>query len=663
MKLAHPWYSLVLLTLCAAPVLAADSDSSLVEDLENAETSREQHDILDVIAARTAEAPFSTELTDRLVAELMSKDSHQSHYIMRSLPELAGERGFSAQSLLLLAAALSGETNRTWDPAMSIAKILSSVHEDTGLSDEAFSELIRALDHLAMLNRSSAIEVLATTRPEDDRYDKAVASVYAALVANEHQHTRRSAIVALTRLTRDRTMSPDVLQGLVQSALSDSYMTVRMDAMELLAHRDIDDATRTALSMSLVSEIVAPTPELWANSRGIREHETLNDRAVHVLADLHVSPYPDHVIGAWIALTRTYEPQKSLQALRSVYLRDELSDEQINELVDIAERHRRASEREMVYAMLFVELQAGTLMDALIGFESAEYETNRIRAGYALKQQHSGKEVPDRVADVAARVAIAGSNAELRAIAANLLSNTQGDQMQSEHQLIAALKSHPEDYDIYSAIVDLYGPNRAENLVSKYANDATLSVTFRRHIIQELGKQTLTDAGLSPAAENTLKEVARHADDYYLVQYAGDTLKAWGVTPPLRVALQNHGNQSKALFAVLVGLVITNFTAAVLGLIGVFKLPLKSETRRPAAVRAVIFIAWLSLTAGMLVLLGGGVIGFLGHNSAPSPKATLLWNLPAYGGTVVYVFLTWLLWRQVGKAKSAKMDFESAGGH
>ncbi len=662
MKLAHPWYSLVFVALCAAPVLAADSGSSLVEDLENAETSREQHDILDAIAARTAETPFSTELTARLVAELMSKDSHQYHYIMRSLPELAGEGGFSTQSLLLLAAALSGDMNRTWDPAMSIAKILSSVHEDTGLSDEAFSELIRALDHLARLNRSSAIEVLATTRPEDDRYDKAVASVYAALVANEHQHTRRSAIVALTRLTRDRTMSPDVLQGLVQSALSDSYMTVRMDAMELLAHRDIDDATRTALSMSLVSEIVAPTPEIWANSRGIREHETLNDRAVTVLADLHVSPYPDHVIGAWIALTRTYEPQKSLQALRSVYLRDELSDEQINELVDIAERHRRASEREMVYAMLFVELQAGTLMDALIGFESAEYETNRIRAGYALKQQHSGKEVPDRVADVAARVAIAGSNAELRAIAANLLSNTQGDQMQSEHQLIAALKTHPEDYDMYSAIVDLYGPDRAEDLVTRYANDAALSVTFRRHIMQELGKQTLTDAGLSPDAENTLKEVARHADDYYLVQYAGDALRAWGVTPPLRVALQNHANQSKALFAVLVGLVITNFTTAVVGLIGVFKLPLKSETKRPAAVRAAILIAWLSLTAGMLVLLGGGVIGFLGHNSAPSPTATLLWNLPAYGGTVVYVLLTWLLWRQASKAKNAQLDFESAGG-
>jgi hypothetical protein len=663
MNLAHPCYPLVLLALCAAPLLAADTDSSLVEELENAETSREQHDILDVIAARSAATPFTTELTDRLVAELMSKDTHQYHHIMRSLPKLAGEGGFSEQSLLILAAALSGDMTRNWDPATSIAKILSSVHEDTGLSDEAFTELIKALDHLAMLNRSAAIEVLAATRPEDVRHDKAVKSVHAALATNDHQHTRSSAIAALTRLTQDQAVSPDVLQGLVQSALSDSYMTVRMDALELLAHRDIDDATRTSLSMSLASEMVAPTPELWANSRGIREHETLNDRAVIVLANLYVPPYPDHVIGAWIAQTRTYKPQKSLEALRSVYVRDGLSDEQINELVDIAEKHRRATEREMVYAMLFVELQAGTLMDALIGFESADYETSRIRAGYALKQQYYGKEVPDRVADVAARVAIAGSNAELRAIAASLLINTQGDQTQSEQQLIAALKRHPEDYDIYSAIVDFYGPNGAEDLVTRYANDAMLSVTFRRHIIQELGKQTPTDAGLSPGAENTLKEVARHADDYYLVQYAGDTLKAWGVTPPLRVALQNHGNQSKALFAVLIGLVITNFSAAVVGLIGVFKLPLQSETRRPAAVRAAIFIAWLSLTAGMLVLLGGGVIGFLGHNSAPKPQATLLWNLPAYGGTVVYVFLTWLLWRRVRMAKNAEIDSASSGGY
>ena len=270
---------------------------------------------------------------------------------------------------------------RSWNPATSIAKTLSSVHEKTGLSDEAFSELVRALDHPAMLNRSAAIEVLAITQAEDDRYGKAVQSIYSSLTTNDHQHTRSSAIAALTRLTLDRTLQPNVLDGLVRLATTDPYMTVRMDALELLAARDIDEATRTLLSTSLATEIVSPTHELWARSSGIREHNSLKDRAVTVLGNLHVPPYPDHVISAWIELTRTYEPQRSLEALRPVYERDELTARQIDELVQVAQRHRRAPERELVYAMLFVELQAGTLMDALIGFESADDEESRIRAG------------------------------------------------------------------------------------------------------------------------------------------------------------------------------------------------------------------------------------------------------------------------------------------
>ncbi len=536
------------------------------------------------------------------------------------------------------------------------------MHEKTGLSDEAFSELIKALDHPAMLNRSAAMEALAATRPDDGRYGTAVEGIHSVLTTNDHQHTRSSAIAALARLTRDQAMPLKVLDGLARIATVDPYMTVRIDAMELLAARDIDVETRTLLSTSMAGEIISPTQEVWGRSSGLGQHNSLKDRAVAVLGDLHVPPYPEHVIGAWIALTSSYESQKSLEALRPVYERDELTAGQIDELVRIAEMHRRASEREMIYAMLFVELHAGTLSDALIGIESAADEASRIRSGYALKQQYSGKEVSERVAAVAARVAIDGSDAELRAIAASLLSNTKSDHGQSENHLIAALQKHPEDYDIHTAIVDFYGPNRIEDLVVEYATDAALSVTFRRHIIQQLGKQTVPDAGLSADAENTLNEVARNADDYYLVQYAGDTLKAWGVTPPLRVALQNHKNQSKALFVILVGLVIVNVVAAVGGLINVFKLPLKTEKNR-AAIRTVMVIVWLSLSTGMLVLLGAGVIGFLGHNSAPKPIATLLWNLPAYAGTIVYVSLTWLLWWRARKETGGGVEVQSYGGH
>lgn len=646
MNRAVACYSLGFLALSAAPHLAADTDTSLIERLETAETRRAQYDILNLIVERAADKPFSTELTDRLIVELMSEEAYNNHHIMRTLPQLAGERGFSEQSLLHLAKALSDDMTRTYDPARSIAKILSAAHENSGLSDEAFSELIKALGHLAMLNRSAAIEVLAATRPEDSRYAIAMENISSVLNMHEHQHTRSSAIAGLARLTRNQAMPPDVLQGLVRITKSDPYMTVRMDALELLAQRDIDEPTRTELTTALSEEIVSPTPETWTRSRGLRAHNALGDRATEVMEKLHQPPYPSHVTDAWIAQTTGHLPEKSLAALRRAFLRGELSNSQMNTLRMIAEAHRRPEEREMVYATLFVELRAGTLMDALVGFENADYETDRIRAAYTLKEQFRGKDVPNRVADAAARVAIGGSNAELRAIAAGLLSNAQRDQRQSESLLIRAVLKHPEDYEIHAAILNLYGPDRLDKLVVKYATDSMLPVSFRRRIIQELGQLKETEAGLSPGAENTLKEVARHAEDYHLVQDAGSTLKAWGISPPLRVALQNHGNQSKALFVVLVGLVITNIVAAIVGLISVFRLPLKSRNNR-LAIRTGTFIAWFALTAGILVLLGAGAIGFLGHNWAPSPKATLLWNLPAYAGTLTYVFLTLLFWRNV----------------
>jgi len=651
LRLIADRYPLILLLLCSGPLFAADSDEALIEGLEVAETSREKHDILDEIQSRTTAGPLSVELTDRLVAELMSEETYGYHTIMRELPDLAGEQGFSEQSLIYLAEGLSGELTRQFDPATAISKILSSAHSSKGLPEEAFSALIMALDHIAMLNRSAAIEVLAATGDEDTRHSIAMEAVLHALNTNEHQHTRSSAIGGLDRLTGKQAMPPNVLAGVLQSATTDSYMTVRMDALELLANRDIDAVLRETVSTSLAAEIVTPTYELWKRSSGLGTHKGLGDRATAVLAALHEPPFPDHVISAWIAQTRGHLPEKSLEALKRVYDREELSAEQIAELIQIAEGHRQPVNREVIYRMLFVELQAGTLMDALIGFERADDEASRVRAGYAIKEQYRGKEVPDRVADVAARVSVSGTNTELRAIAAGLLSHTRRDREHRESQLIGALERHPEDYDIHRSIIAFYGTDNLDELVTRYAADTDLSLSFRTAIIRELGEQTVTEPGLSAAAEDTLKDVARNAADYYLIQAAGNTLDVWGIHPPLRVAFTKRENQSMALFAVLIAIALLNLIAGLIALINLFKLPLRTEDEgKRTAIRTGMVIGWLVLSLGMTVLLGAGLIGFLGHNSAPKPGDTMIWNTPAYVGTVIYVLLAWLLRRRVRTA-------------
>ncbi len=640
-------YPLTLLLLCSAALFAADSDETLIERLEAAETVRQRHDVLDEIRERTMRGPLSENLTDRLIAELMSEQRYNFRNVVAVLPQLGGEQGFSRQSLVYLAQGLSGDVTQSYSAATSITAALSPQHANNGLPEEAFAALLKATGHRAMLNRSAAIEVLAVTREDNDRYSIAIEKILHALNTNEHQHTRSSAIAGLARLTLEQPMASNVLAGLVRSATADTYMTVRMDALEVLATRDIDAALGESLSTSLAAEIVTPTRELWARSSGLGMHDSLGDRATTVLAQLHQSPYPAHVVNAWIAQTRGHLPDKSLEPLAGIFARGELTDLQTAELVQIAEAHRLPVDREMIYRMLFVELQAGALMDVLSGFEYADNEASRIRAGYALEVQYRGKEVPDRVADVAARVALAGSNAELRAIAASLLSHTNQDREHRESQLIAAVKKRPEDYDVHKVIIDFYGADRLDELVTRYAAESELSISFRTAIIRELGEQTNTEGGLSPDAENALKTVARNADDYYLMQAAGNTLDAWGIRAPLRVAIMKRENQSMALLGVLGGLVLLNLVAGIVALVSIFKLPLKlRDAGKRKAIRMAMVIGWLALSAGMTVLLAAGVIGFMGHNWAPRPSATLMWNIPAYAGSVIYVLMAWILTRR-----------------
>ncbi len=214
-------YPLTLLLLYSVALFAADSDESLIERLEAAETVRQRHDVLDEIRERTMRGPLSENLTDRLIAELMSEQRYNFRNVVAVLPQLGGEQGFSERSLVYLAQGLSGDVTQSYSAATSITAALSPQHANNGLPEEAFAALIKATGHRAMLNRSAAIEVLAVTRDDNDRHSIAIETILHALNTNEHQHTRSSAIAGLARLTREQAMSSNVLAGLVRSATAD----------------------------------------------------------------------------------------------------------------------------------------------------------------------------------------------------------------------------------------------------------------------------------------------------------------------------------------------------------------------------------------------------------------------------------------------------------
>ena len=105
----------------------------------------------------------------------------------------------------------------------------------------------------------AAIEVLAVTRREDPRYSTAMENIVHALVNNDHRHSRSSAVAGLSELAGDQQLPANVLAVLTKTATTDPYMTVRMDALELLATQEIDQTRSGDLSASLAAEIIRPS--------------------------------------------------------------------------------------------------------------------------------------------------------------------------------------------------------------------------------------------------------------------------------------------------------------------------------------------------------------------------------------------------------------------
>ena len=102
-----------------------------------------------------------------------------------------------------------------------------------------------------------------------------------------------------------------------------------------------------------------------------------------------------------------------------------------------------------------------------------------------------------------------------------------------------------------------------------------------------------------------------------------------------------------ALFVVLIGLVILNPITGIMALVSLFKFSLKSQDHgQRIVIQTANVIGWLAMSAGMTVLLRAGLIGFLGDNALPKTSHTLIWNPPAYVGTVACVLLAWMLRRR-----------------
>ena len=95
------------------------------------------------------------------------------------------------------------------------------------------------------------IEVLASILEGDPRHGAALSAIVDALNEHEHYGIRSAAIAGINQMSNGRPLSERALSVLQNAALSDEYVSIRLEAIELLAKQELDEARKQIIGESL----------------------------------------------------------------------------------------------------------------------------------------------------------------------------------------------------------------------------------------------------------------------------------------------------------------------------------------------------------------------------------------------------------------------------
>lgn len=489
--------------------------------------------------------------------------------------------------------------------------------------------------------------------------DEAIASAIANLESGEYGSARSAAIADLAAQSNNLSLPEDAIAALLKTAVSDSYISVRLEASRLLASMPMSATTRLALGEAWSQELTHRDSKAWKNILHPISATVIHIEATQLLADLYEPPYPGHVIDAWISGLRLFAAQKCLALLQQVRARDGFSDEETKKIKAMAVGLHTVDMRDAVFALVFESLDAGTMVQIIDDFEHARSGSDRLYAGTALKQHFAEQAVPTTVIVVADRVLRNSDDQKHRGIAAALIARGEDDFQIREKMLLAGIRYHIYDTEIANALINMYGEERLQEFVVRYVAKPRIPVSVKSHALYRLAGQATPRESLASETTTALLDAAWETSDYTVINAISKVLREWRSDVPWFVKLKTKHVQSNILFGLFVLCGLINVVAGATALLYVLTRPF--ERHRQGAKRFGSAAGWTALSIVMLGLQGFAFLGFLGHNAAPNPRDTLAFNVPLYLGTMIYLGLALMV---IASARSSrrqhKADSENA---
>ena len=634
---------------------ANDSHDQLINELKQVNSQTAERQVVEEIESELAD--FSDAQLERLFLLAIGGDGfHSRRRMAYTIPEMLKNRTLSTSFSESLASKLTESSSpHNYEIFDSIASLLLARQEQAPLSEKAIKTLLEALHAEGMFHRWAAIRALAGVSREHGLFKVVLQSLLSTLKNHDHQNTRSTIIKQLSSAAQIQATDEGVINTFINAALSDSYMTVRMDAVEALIKLGINKQEALLLSKMLSGQLTSPTYELWERTRGLSEGNSLYDRAAQALADLHSAPYPDHVLEAWVTMVRQHRTSLALSLLEKVVKRDQLPNNYRLRLLDIAARDRSALQRKELYK-LFYNPDTSPLEQLLEEYATADV-SQRIKAGYQLQVWFASKRITSAQVKQIEQLLLNNKvfslpeSEELRATASALLLMYSLGFESQEATLIKAVKRFPEDEKIWNDLIDISMLHDSlAATVMKFAGDSNLPPGFRIHLLMRLKQDIKSESALSDMSSDLpseLRQIISNEDHYYLIQSAASVLAALGESKPLKAVLSNRNNQSRALFIFWLALVLAFIVCFPVGIRLLVLMPLSNISPKQAVLLKVFRVSvWSALSFGVGVALLIGFIGFMGHNNAPPLTESLKMNYIAYAAMSIYlVTFVWILRR------------------
>lgn len=484
--------------------------------------------------------------------------------------------------------------------------------------------------------------------PTVDAADDALASTLATLVESPHASHRLDALRQLEALAENDSLPSEASTALEQSALSDSFVSNRLLATQLLLTHPLEPASRQRLGRMWSGLLNFPPkdPDVWRNMLHPATSQGVRPQTVLLLARLYEPPYPAHVVNAWIQQLRTFGFEESLRLLEQTKARDGFTEEQRILGKQIALRISMQDRRETILKLFARALDASEIEAAVATLQSSRRAADQALAATELQRYFEGSRVPIEISDAALTTLKKSSDRAVQLETAKLVAAGEESVAAREAKLIDAMRVLQNNYSMGPVILSMYDPEETETLVSRLLPDPRTPIGLRMALLAQLIEQANAGRAFDEEIAEALKQGAINTDNYIEISQYRRAYDAIKTRPPLVVWLKSREIQSKAVGLVFIGLLAINGAAGLLTIMLIlFRKPVAELSTASRVTRS---FAWLGLSVVMLGLMAWAFIGFIGHNSSPAPAASLRMNIPLYIGTIAYLPLMWLLSRRPG---------------